>query len=318
MKILLFGSTGWIGHMVHEYLINKNHQVVNSKLRISGLEKFYNELLEELNNENPDIVFNCAGITGSPNVDWCESHINETFDCNVLGMITMMNTCRKLKIPLVHFSSGCIYCNELQDLPPLENVYKYTEKDVPNFTGSVYSLTRYLIEFFVLEDYKNHNSEISILDNTLILRIRMPIVDVKHPKNLITKILNYPKLIEQYNSISFLPELLPIGIEMGLNGKRGIYNFTNPGAITHPWIVSQYNKIKNVKDSYKIISIEEQNNFLKSKRSTCILDTTKLEDTLKELNQERMFRGEQLLILSDAKTAIIKSLEKIILNENKY
>ena len=265
-------------------------------------------MIDQFTVEFPDMVFNCAGITGIPNVDWCESHIYETFDCNLQGMITMMNICRNFNVPLIHFSSGCIYdslCEKYKD-------HKFTEMDIPNFTGSVYSLSRYLLEFFVNDDHKNYNSKLSILDNTLILRIRMPIVDELHPKNLITKILNYHNLIDHQNSISYLPELIPISLELAFGGYRGIYNFTNPGSVTHPWIVSEYNNMKNVKNDFEIISVETQNKFLKSKRSTCVLDTEKLEIALREINDRRLIDGKSKLILSDAKTAIMKSLKNIV------
>ncbi|KAL9167426.1 hypothetical protein ABFS82_05G097200 [Erythranthe guttata] len=36
----------------------------------------------------PTHVFNAAGVTGRPNVDWCESHRVETIRTNVVGKLT--------------------------------------------------------------------------------------------------------------------------------------------------------------------------------------------------------------------------------------
>lgn len=56
--------------------------------------------------------------------------------------------------------------------------------------------------------------------NVLALRVRMPIVeDLLYPRNFITKILMYKKVVDIPNSMTVLPELLPMGVEMA---KRGI------------------------------------------------------------------------------------------------
>jgi hypothetical protein len=51
--------------------------------------------------------------------------------------------------------------------------------------------------------------------NVLTLRVRMPIVaDMTYPRNFITKIIKYDKVINIPNSMTVLPELLPYSIEM--------------------------------------------------------------------------------------------------------
>ena len=43
--------------------------------------------------EQPDIVINCAGKTGHPNVDWCEDHKMETLRSNVTGPLVLLEEC---------------------------------------------------------------------------------------------------------------------------------------------------------------------------------------------------------------------------------
>lgn len=51
--------------------------------------------------------------------------------------------------------------------------------------------------------------------NVLTLRVRMPIVpDMMYPRNFITKIIKYDKVVDIPNSMTVLPELLPYSIEM--------------------------------------------------------------------------------------------------------
>jgi hypothetical protein len=59
--------------------------------------------------------------------------------------------------------------------------------------------------------------------NVLTLRVRMPIVaDMTYPRNFITKIIKYDKVIDIPNSMTVLPELLPYSIEMVRGGCVGV------------------------------------------------------------------------------------------------
>lgn len=40
--------------------------------------------------EQPTHVLLAAGVTGRPNVDWCEDHQAETIRANVLGVVTVV------------------------------------------------------------------------------------------------------------------------------------------------------------------------------------------------------------------------------------
>ena len=42
---------------------------------------------EDITRCQPTHILNAAGITGRPNVDWCESHKREVVQTNVLGTL---------------------------------------------------------------------------------------------------------------------------------------------------------------------------------------------------------------------------------------
>jgi dTDP-4-dehydrorhamnose reductase len=105
----------------------------------------------------------------------------------------------------------------------------------------------------------------------------MPITDEINPRNFITKITNYAKICSIPNSMTVLNELLPVLIEMALNGQVGTVNLTNPGTITHNEILEMYKEIVDPNFSWSNFSIEEQNAILASKRSNNCLNTEKLE-----------------------------------------
>lgn len=58
--------------------------------------------------------------------------------------------------------------------------------------------------------------------NVLTLRVRMPIVaDLVYPRNFITKIIKYFKVVNIPNSMTVLPELIPLSIEMSKRKLTG-------------------------------------------------------------------------------------------------
>ena len=62
-----------------------------------------------LSKYRPDVLVNCLGKTGRPNVDWCESHKIETAEANVTIPIMLAELCAKLDIRMIQLGSGCIY-----------------------------------------------------------------------------------------------------------------------------------------------------------------------------------------------------------------
>lgn len=96
-----------------------------------------------LNRLRPTHVINAAGQRGDKNADWCESHRLETIQTNLLGALTLADTCLELGIHLTQFGSGCIY--QFDDDHPIGGE-GYTEDDPPNFSGTFYGYSKTLSE----------------------------------------------------------------------------------------------------------------------------------------------------------------------------
>jgi len=84
--------------------------------------------------------------------------------------------------------------------------------------------------------------------------------------------------------MSYLPELLPIALDMSMNKTTGTMNLTNPGTISHNEILELYKDNVEPKFTWKNFSIEEQNKILLSKRSNNKLNTDKLESMYPKLS----------------------------------
>lgn len=121
-------------------------------------------------------------------------------------------------------------------------------------------------------------------DNVCTLRVRMPISsDLNNPRNFITKISRYEKVVNIPNSMTVLDELLPVSIEMAKKNHRGIWNFTNPGVISHNEILELYKEYIDPKFKWVNFSLEEQAKVIVAQRSNNELDATKLKKDFPEL-----------------------------------
>lgn len=258
MKFLIWGINGWIGSMLKDILLEHGHEVIAAKSRLQDFTSVCYELIAV----NPDRVLNTAGITGKPTVDWCEDNKQDTYMINTIGVVNLAHACWLNKCHLTNYATGCIY--KYNDDHPIGGK-PFTELDPPNFRGSTYSISKLTAEQLL-----------SVYDNVLTLRIRLPFSNNMHPKNIIAKLVKYSKVVNIPNSATVLPEMLPISIDMSEKQLTGIYNFTNPGAISHNEILELYKKYINPDFTWVNFTEEEQNKVLKSQRSNCHLDVSKL------------------------------------------
>ncbi len=121
-------------------------------------------------------------------------------------------------------------------------------------------------------------------DNVCTLRVRMPITsDLQNPRNFITKISRYQKVVNIPNSMTILDELLPISIEMAKRNLRGIWNFTNPGVVSHNEILEMYRQYIKPGFSWKNFTLEEQAKVIIAPRSNNELDASKLQGEFPEV-----------------------------------
>ena len=90
---------------------------------------------------------------------------------------------------------------------------------------------------------------LKVYSSTLILRVRMPISDDLSPRNFITKIVKYDRVVNVPNSMTVLYELLPASITMAEKKLSGVYNFCNPGVISHNEMLDLYKKVRTGQES---------------------------------------------------------------------
>jgi len=263
---LVYGSTGWIGGLLVKYLTKQGKTVVCGKARLENVH----DVATELDQVKPAYVMNAAGLTGRPNVDWCEDHKQEVVAVNVIGTLALADACEKRGIHMTNFGTGCIYSYDAEHA--LGSGKGFTESDAANFSGSFYSLTKGMVQKLI-ENYSK----------TLTLRVRMPISDDLNHRNFITKISKYERVVNIPNSITVLKELLPVSVIMAERGLTGTYNFTNPGVVSHNEILDLYKQYVDPTFTYRNFTEEEQSKILKAGRSNNELDQSKLLKALPDV-----------------------------------
>jgi len=184
----------------------------------------------------------------------------------------------KYGIHYAYLGTGCIFTYD-SDHPYEEELNGFTEFSKPNFFGSSYSTVKGYTDMIMKK-----------FENVLNVRIRMPITDEVNSRNFITKIAKYKKICSIRNSMTVLPELLPIMVDMCVKNVTGTVNLTNPGLICHNEILEMYKEIVDKDFKWDNFNIEEQNLILASERSNNFLDTTRLESMYKVKNIKESVR----------------------------
>ena len=272
-KIIVYGSKGWIGSQFVDILKHSGKDYVCLNTRIENTE----DIKRDIEQHNPTHIVSFTGRTHGQidgkkysTIDYLEQpgKLKENIRDNLLGPLLLSKVCRKHRIHYTYLGTGCIFkYDENHAYEKEENGFK--EADLPNFFGSSYSIVKGATDQLIrlTED----------TPTTLNLRIRMPITNIDNPRNFITKITTYENICSIKNSMTVLPELLPIVLNMMEKQYVGTMNLTNPGLISHNEILTMYKQYVDPHFTWKNFTIEQQSEILASDRSNNYLDTTRLE-----------------------------------------
>jgi dTDP-4-dehydrorhamnose reductase len=249
VKVLIFGAKGYMG----QYFLSLYPDAATPSVDIADARA----VGEVLDIEKPDVVINCAGKTGRPNVDWCEDHKEETVHSNVIGPLVLVEECGKRDIYFVHLGTGCVYSGDSST--------PFSETDPPNFYGSFYSRSKGVIDQ-LLNDFPVLN-----------IRLRMPFDGTDSERNLINKIKKYDRLLDTENSMTYIPDLLSAVSQLIEKRATGPYNVINPGAMTPFRMMELYKEIVDPSHMFELLKEEDLSEVASTGRSSCVLSGKKLE-----------------------------------------
>ncbi len=265
MKVLIYGSKGWIGNMFIEMLKKENIEYIESQSRADSIET----VSTEIETIQPTHIVSFIGRThgeGYTTIDYLEqkNKLYENVRDNLYGPYILAYVSSQYCIHYTYLGTGCIFEYD-KDHPYGLEENGFNEDSKPNFFGSSYSVVKGFTDMMM-----------HTMPHVLNLRIRMPITNIDNPRNFITKITTYKKICSIPNSMTVLPELLPYVIDMMRNSVTGTMNLTNPGLISHNEILEMYKELVDNNFTWDNFTPEEQAEILKAGRSNNYLDTSKL------------------------------------------
>jgi dTDP-4-dehydrorhamnose reductase len=249
-KILILGK-GFIGEKIREELGGE----ISDKIILS-----FCDAQSEIEKYKPDVIINCIGITGARNVDDCELEIDTTLTANTFVPVMLAEVALRNNIKLVHISSGCIYHFDYNKQKPIP------EEEKPDFFELFYSRSKIYSERALDALSKKYN--------ILIARIRIPLDNKPHKKNILTKLINYGQVIDIPNSITYIPDFLKALKHLIKIDAKGIYNVVNKHGLRYPDLMDAYKKYVPGFE-YKIIDPKK----LGLVRTNLVLSVKKLEKT---------------------------------------
>lgn len=264
--ILVLGGSGYVGGAFVRLLTEKGIE----RRSISRAEVDYYDreaLVGLIRDSGASFLINAAGYTGKPNVDACEIHKADCLLGNAALPGVIREACEQAGLPWGHVSSGCIYTGARADGAG------FTETDAPNFSFrqdncSFYSGCKALGE-----------ETLDGAENTFVWRLRIPFNHEDSPRNYLTKLMRYERLLVATNSISHLNEFVAACWECW--EKRipfGVYNVTNTGSVTSREVVAAIRKHQLTDKKFEFFESEEEfmNVAAKTPRSNCVMDNSKL------------------------------------------
>ena len=272
---MIFGSDGYVGRAFVAEMRRRNKP-------FNTLQHTAQRIWKWLEAFKPSLVINCAAFVCKPSVDLNDDHKAETLLGNLIFPTILADACDVTGTPLLHVSTGCLYIRQPKDefpdarrrnLAPLtcnEDAFAFKETDEPMLTfdkGAGFYVGSKEVAERVVRQHEKH----------WICRIRLPFDQFDNPRNYITKLLTYPKILDAYNSISHRGDFVKACLDLvELGAPFGTYNMTNPGAVWACEICEMLRKQGLKKD----FQFWDWNEFMmtcaKTKKSNAELDVSKL------------------------------------------
>lgn len=249
-KIVILGD-GYIGR--------KLKIALRAKL-LSRRINTYDDVERVIKDYQPRIIINCIGHVGKRNVDDCERVIHKTLASNTFVPVLLAEAAFRHKIKLVHISSGCIYHYDYKKQNAI------LEERVPDYFDLFYSRTKIYSEYVLMQLAQRKDTDI------LITRIRVPLDSEPHPKNLLTKLIKYKKIIDAPNSVTYIPDFIKAVKHLIKKDARGIYNVVAKNPLVYSDLLKAFQRYRP-DFHFDVIKLKQ----LKLTRTSLVMSTHKLE-----------------------------------------
>jgi 3,5-epimerase/4-reductase len=217
----VLGARGYLGSEAVKILKGQGYSVFESNERFEAMAT----IKEQIVKSRARYVICAAGISGKPTIEWSETHEEETYRTNFLGVLDLMRLTNELKIHCTVFGSGQVFKGDKDT---------YTEQDKADQTNKVYTKWRTELE-----------KHIHFYNNVLYLRIIYPCTLDGNAKCFLSKMVARAKTVHPVSvCLTIVPSLFPQLSKLSQKGITGILNFVNKGRISLPDLLKIYGEVK--------------------------------------------------------------------------
>ena len=211
----------------------------------------------------PDVVVNTAGKT---ELRWCEDNAAECFRCNAgapLYVYRAVKNAFKNRVPYIHLSSGCVW-----DGPYRPDGKAFQPFDPPT-PACFYAWSKAACDAMLRAESSSP---------LLILRPRQVYSPLASPRNTLTKLASYPKLLDTPNSMTSaetIAKTIDIALEKPCWGR--ILNVYERG-YSSPFEVGTFLAEAGVRKLPEKLTKSELDSWHKPKRVDAVIEDKFFED----------------------------------------
>ena len=223
----------------------------------------------------PDYVINAAGKTDLP---WCEANKDECWRCNVIEPVMLQRRLPK-HATLIHLSSGCVWTGPFRD-----DGQPFEPMDAPT-PACFYAWTKVASDAQLMMEAENDLRQI------FILRPRQVFSPADSPRNTLSKLLSYKRLIDTPNSMTssdLIAEVIRkiIYPVVPRARERRIMNVYNSG-ITSPFLVGRMLAKAGLREEPELMLKSELDDFHKPRRVDVVMFDQYFNDYFEERPVDR-------------------------------
>ena len=109
------------------------------------------------------------------------------------------------------------------------------------------------------------------------LRLRMPFDGSRNERSLIMKLVRYNKVLDEENSLTYLPDFLDAAKMLIAKRRTGTFNVVCAGGISPYRIMELYREIVDPAHVFERLTVETLGSVVTAGRSNCMLSTEKLK-----------------------------------------
>jgi len=206
MKVVVYGSENWIGKLFIEFL--KDYPDINCVPCAGSFENTF-KLEDHIIEVSPTHII--SFIDSDSNI------LYENMLDNLYSPLVLADLCKKMNIHYTYIGTGDIFNLGIN--------YDFDESSMPNNFDNTCSI----VKGFTDRLMKNYSK-------ALHLRIHAPMSSSLTTHEFLKQVNSYTKLF----SVTVLDDFFPIFLDMMRNKRKGTYNCTNPGTITHYELLKSY------------------------------------------------------------------------------